>query len=154
MRKKRKRYKMIEEYWKDKNSDLFYNNKEFDFIETIPRTMLFKPHWPKGWVYWDKEYLDEEIESYFPLIGKRKGLKDLESLKRYINFPVNRFLFINNARCLYNDTPYNGHFDEYQIAWLRKAMQTYAKIADDPIYQKVLDKYGWNEPEIKDKEKK
>ena len=144
---------MIEKWWKDEGSDLYYSTREFPFIETIPRTMLFKPHWPPGWVYWDKEYLDEEIRSYFPLVGRR-WIKDMDTMRRYINFPVNRIVFINNARCLYNDSPYNGHFDQYQINWLRKAMQTYAEVADDPIYQEVLDKYHWNKEEkgvIKDR---
>ena len=140
-------------YWKDKNESLYWEkieNSEFPrMCEQDPQALInftnkdFKL--PDNWGYSLKEWKDESIHYYFPLLVEDGGtLKDLDFLRTYINFPRIRKVFINSARILYNWNPYKI-YDEEQIAYLRKAIQTYAKVAENPIFQEVLDKYGWNE---------
>ena len=147
-------------YWKDKNESLYWEkieNSEFPrMCEQDPQALInftnkdFESELidkvNKGYFsYYPKEWKDETIHYYFPLLVEDGGtLKDLDFLRTYINFPRIRKVFINSARILYNWNPYNI-YDEEQINYLRKAIQTYAKVAENPIFQEVLDKYGWNE---------
>ena len=167
MEKKFRKKRMLK-WWVDKGQERYYLDEngysefshyyKFGCMETHPLENYFKGDWDEATpLYKSKEFQHIIVRSYFPLlikdgggVGPGRQFKDLETLKIYINFPIMRKIFINNARCLYNYDPYRGHFDEFQINWLRKAMQTYAKVADDSIYQEVLDKYGWNEAEEKD----
>ena len=151
-------------YWKDKNENLYWekvNKAEFPPMDhQHPQALLNFTHKDfKSWynkkleedeIYGNpiisfKEWGDATVHYFFPLLIEDGGtLKDLDFLRTYINFPWIRKVFINSARVLYNWNP-NKYFDEEQINWIRKALQTYAKVAENPIFQEVLDKYDWNE---------
>lgn len=139
-------------YWKDKNEKLYWekvHNHEFPSDYYLnPQALInftdknFKL--PDNWGYSLKEWKDESVRYYFPLLVEDGGeLKDLDFIRVFINSPIIRKVFINSARVLYNWDP-NKYFDEEQINWIRKALQTYAKVAENPIFQEVLDKYNWN----------
>lgn len=156
-------------YWKDKNESSYWEkvkNGEFPPMnEQDPQALInftykdFKFLYIKGEEECDrrrkeegddtipisfKEWGDATVHYFFPLLVEDGGtLKDLDFLRTYINFPRIRKVFINSARVLYNWDP-NKYFDEEQINWIRKAIQTYAKVAEDPIFQEVLDKYDWD----------
>ena len=97
----------------------------------------------KGWV-------KNILEVHFPLLnedgGREKWATDLEAMRIFVNHPYRKITIINLAIDVYNYSPYeHRYFDEENINWIRKAMQTYAKVSDNPIFQEVLDKYNWNE---------
>ncbi len=155
------------EWWTDKDNELYYDEPRgerslftklgFPLMPTHPLEDVIRGYAKEPGDCFDLseiEFIRDTLHGVFPLLHKDGGIKkkgyskftDLEAMRTYINFPVIRIIMANNARCIYNISPYkNRYFDEDMIAWLRKAMQTYAKVAEDPIYQEVLDKYHWNE---------
>ena len=90
------------------------------------------------------------INVHFPLLkedgGREPWATDLEMMRIYVNHPYRKNTLINQARCLFFYSPYeNVIFDRENINHIRKAIQTYVKVSEDPIFQEVLDKYHWNE---------
>lgn len=160
-------------WWKDKNMILYYGDQKklgrpnfhryfndlgFPHMPTHPLVGIFRGYMDNSdepnVVLENRDDGYREIQHFLPLPHTHGGvsdlswasLKDLETLKTYINFPIIRKIFINNARVIYNYNVYeNKYFEERHINWIRRAMQVYAKIGKNTIYQEVLDKYNWNE---------
>lgn len=73
--------------------------------------------------------------------GKVENLEDLKIL-------VNHWLRLSvhpMAESILASKNLKDHLTDEQIDIIRKAIRSYAKVSDDPIFQQVLDKYNWND---------
>ena len=72
------------------------------------------------------------------------GLNGREEAKAYIEHPVLKERLIAAAQVLLdNDKPLNTIFSNLGRLKLRSCMLLFASISDDPIFKKVITKYGW-----------
>lgn len=72
------------------------------------------------------------------------GINGREEAKAYIEHPVLRERLIAAAQVLLdNDKPLNSIFSNLGRLKLRSCMQLFASISDEPIFKKVITKYGW-----------
>ena len=74
----------------------------------------------------------------------RYGLKGREEAKAYMEHPVLRERLIAATQVLLdNDKPLNTFFSNLGRLKLRSCMLLFASISDEPIFKKVITKYGW-----------
>ena len=74
----------------------------------------------------------------------RYGLKGREEAKAYMEHPVLSERLIAAAQVLLdNDKPLNTIFSNLGRLKLRSCMLLFASISDEPIFKKVITKYGW-----------
>ena len=74
----------------------------------------------------------------------RYGLKGREEAKAYMEHPVLRERLIAAAQVLLdNDKPLNTIFSNLGRLKLRSCMLLFASVSDEPIFKKVITKYGW-----------
>ena len=72
------------------------------------------------------------------------GIKSREEAKAYIEHPVLRERLIAATQVLLdNDKPLNSIFSNLGRVKLRSCMLLFASISDEPIFKKVITKYGW-----------
>ena len=72
------------------------------------------------------------------------GIKSREEAKAYIEHPILRERLIAAAQVLLdNDKPLNSIFSNLGRVKLRSCMLLFASISDEPIFKKVITKYGW-----------
>ena len=72
------------------------------------------------------------------------GLNGREEAKAYIEHPVLKERLIAAAQVLLdNDKPLNTIFSNLGRLKLRSCMLLFASISDEPIFKKVITKYGW-----------
>ena len=74
----------------------------------------------------------------------RYGLKGREEAKAYMEHPVLSERLIAAAQVLLdNDKPLNTIFSNLGRLKLRSCMLLFASVSDEPIFKKVIIKYGW-----------
>ena len=72
------------------------------------------------------------------------GLDGREEAKAYIEHPILRERLIAAAQVLLdNDKPLNTIFSNLGRLKLRSCMLLFASVSDEPIFKKVIIKYGW-----------
>lgn len=72
------------------------------------------------------------------------GINGRDEAKAYIEHPVLRERLITAAQVLLdNDKPLNTIFSNLGRMKLRSCMLLFASISDEPIFKKVITKYGW-----------
>jgi len=72
------------------------------------------------------------------------GIKNREEAKAYIEHPVLKERLIAAAQVLLdNDKPLNSIFSNLGRVKLRSCMLLFASVSDEPIFKKVITKYGW-----------
>lgn len=72
------------------------------------------------------------------------GIKSRDEAKAYIEHPVLRERLLTAAQVLLdNDKPLNTIFSNLGRMKLRSCMFLFASISDEPIFKKVITKYGW-----------
>ena len=72
------------------------------------------------------------------------GLNGREEAKAYIEHPVLKERLIAAAQVLLdNDKPLNTIFSNLGRLKLRSCMLLFASVSDEPIFKKVIIKYGW-----------
>ncbi len=72
------------------------------------------------------------------------GLDGREEAKAYIEHPILRERLIAAAQVLLdNDKPLNSIFSNLGRLKLRSCMLLFASVSDEPIFKKVIIKYGW-----------
>ena len=72
------------------------------------------------------------------------GIESREEAKAYIEHPVLRERLITAAQVLLdNDKPLDSIFSYLGRQKLRSCMLLFASISDEPIFKKVITKYGW-----------
>ena len=72
------------------------------------------------------------------------GLNGREEAKAYIEHPVLKERLIAAAQVLLdNDKPLDSIFSNLGRLKLRSCMLLFASISDEPIFKKVVTKYGW-----------
>ena len=72
------------------------------------------------------------------------GLDGREEAKAYIEHPILRERLIAAAQVLLdNDKPLNTIFSNLGRLKLRSCMLLFASVSDEPIFKKVITKYGW-----------
>lgn len=72
------------------------------------------------------------------------GINGREEAKAYIEHPVLRERLIAAAQVLLdNDKPLNSIFSNLGRLKLRSCMLLFASVSDEPIFKKVIIKYGW-----------
>ena len=72
------------------------------------------------------------------------GIKSREEAKAYIEHPILRERLIAAAQVLLdNDKPLNSIFSNLGRVKLRSCMLLFASVSDEPIFKKVITKYGW-----------
>ena len=124
----------------------FYDTFDFIFDYDYNTGFLLNGNWIDDPTCPFAEYIDDHIRSFYPTLVEDGGdVKDLETMREFVNFWQTKELVHKNADCLLSFSPYSGRFNEKQINVFRTAMRTYAKVSDDPIFQQVLDKYNWND---------
>lgn len=72
--------------------------------------------------------------------GKIENLEDLKVLVNHWKYVVHSM-----ADSILASKNLKDHLTDEQIDIIRKAIRSYAKVSDDPIFQQVLDKHNWNE---------
>ena len=72
------------------------------------------------------------------------GLDGREEAKAYIEHPVLKERLIAAAQVLLdNEKPLNSIFSNLGRLKLRSCMLLFASISDEPVFKKVITKYGW-----------
>ena len=72
------------------------------------------------------------------------GLNGREEAKQYIEHPVLRERLIKATQVLLdNDKPVYEIFSNLGVLKIRTCMLLFASISDEPIFKKVITKYGW-----------
>ena len=72
------------------------------------------------------------------------GLNGREEAKAYIEHPVLRERLIAAAQVLLDiDKPLHEIFSNLGVLKLRSCMLLFASVSDEPIFKKVITKYGW-----------
>ena len=72
------------------------------------------------------------------------GINDREEAKAYLEHPVLKERLIEAAHVLLNlDKPIYEIFSNLGILKLRSCMLLFASVSDEPIFKKVISKYGW-----------
>jgi uncharacterized protein (DUF1810 family) len=72
------------------------------------------------------------------------GLDGREEAKAYIENPVLKERLLAAAQVLLdNDKPLNSIFSNLGRLKLRSCMLLFASVSDEPIFKKVIIKYGW-----------
>ena len=72
------------------------------------------------------------------------GIKSREEAKAYIEHPVLKERLIAAAQVLLdNDKPLNSIFSNLGRVKLRSCMLLFASVSDEPIFKRVITKYGW-----------
>lgn len=72
------------------------------------------------------------------------GINGREEAKAYFEHPILRERLIAAAQVLLdNDKPLNSIFSNLGRLKLRSCMLLFASISDEPIFKKVITKYGW-----------
>ena len=72
------------------------------------------------------------------------GLNGREEAKQYIEHPVLRERLIKATQILLdNDKPVYEIFSNLGVLKIRTCMLLFASISDEPIFKKVITKYGW-----------
>ena len=72
------------------------------------------------------------------------GLDGREEAKAYIEHPILRERLIAAAQVLLvNDKPLDSIFSNLGRLKLRSCMLLFASVSDEPIFKKVIIKYGW-----------
>lgn len=72
------------------------------------------------------------------------GINDREEAKAYLEHPVLKERLIEAAQVLLNlDKPIYEIFSNLGILKLRSCMLLFASVSDEPIFKKVISKYGW-----------
>ena len=72
--------------------------------------------------------------------GEIENLEDLKILVDYWKDEVH-----HSAEMILVSKNLKDHLTDEQIDIICKAIRSYAKVSDDPIFKQVLDKYNWNE---------
>ena len=72
------------------------------------------------------------------------GINDREEAKAYLEHPVLKERLIEAAQVLLNlDKSIYEIFSNLGILKLRSCMLLFASVSDEPIFKKVISKYGW-----------
>ena len=72
------------------------------------------------------------------------GIKDRDEAKAYIEHPVLRERLIAAAQVLLDiDKPLHEIFSNLGVLKLRSCMLLFASVSEEPIFKKVITKYGW-----------
>ena len=72
------------------------------------------------------------------------GLNGREEAEQYINHPLLKERLIKATQILLDiDKPIYEIFSHLGILKIRSCMKLFASVSDDPIFKKVLAKYGW-----------
>ena len=72
------------------------------------------------------------------------GINDREEAKAYLEHPVLKERLIEAAQVLLNlDKPIYEIFSNLGILKLRSCMLLFASVSAEPIFKKVISKYGW-----------
>lgn len=72
------------------------------------------------------------------------GINGREEAEQYINHPILKERLIKAAQVLLDiDKPIYEIFSNLGILKIRSSMKLFASVSDDPIFKKVLAKYGW-----------
>ena len=72
------------------------------------------------------------------------GIKDREEAKAYLEHPVLKERLLKAAQVLLDiDKPIYEIFSNLGILKLRSCMQLFASVSDEPVFRKVIEKYGW-----------
>ena len=72
------------------------------------------------------------------------GINGREEAEQYINHPILKERLIKAAQVLLDiDKPIYEIFSNLGILKIRSSMRLFASVSDDPIFKKVLVKYGW-----------
>ena len=72
------------------------------------------------------------------------GIKDREEAKAYLEHPVLKERLLKAAQVLLDiDKPIYEIFSNLGILKLRSCMQLFACVSDEPVFRKVIEKYGW-----------
>ena len=77
-------------------------------------------------------------------LTKFYGLKNREEAEEYLKNPVLRERLIAATQVLLdNDKPLNTIFSNLGRLKLRSCMLLFASVSNEPIFKKVITKYGW-----------
>ena len=72
------------------------------------------------------------------------GINGREEAEQYINHPILKERLIKAAQVLLDiDKPIYEIFSNLGIMKIRSSMKLFASVSDEPIFKKVLYKYGW-----------
>lgn len=72
------------------------------------------------------------------------GINGREEAEQYINHPILKERLIKAAQVLLDsDKPIYEIFSNLGILKIRSSMRLFASVSDEPIFKKVLAKYGW-----------
>ena len=72
------------------------------------------------------------------------GINGREEAEQYINHPILKERLIKAAQVLLDsDKPIYEIFSNLGILKVRSSMKLFASVSDEPIFKKVLVKYGW-----------
>lgn len=72
------------------------------------------------------------------------GINGREEAEQYINHPILKERLIKAAQVLLDtDKPIYEIFSDLGILKIRSSMRLFASVSDEPIFKKVLVKYGW-----------
>lgn len=105
---------------------------------------IMSPYLPKLTKKEDIENQTEQISYIFCRTVEDGGdIDDLDELKVILD--MHKYSAHSAADSILASKNLKDHLNDEQIDIVRKAIRSYAKVSDDPIFQQVLDKYHWNE---------
>ena len=128
----------LERFIEAQNGKTIYGNTLYE------QALIEIQEWKLGFECWIRYVYTQMKRSGTSRLTEFYGIKEREEAKAYLEHPVLKERLIAAAQVLLDvEKPINEKFSFSGVLKLRSCILLFASVSDEPIFKKVITKYGW-----------